>query len=308
MPRIQRACESIVHDSGHVRYCVGMDISGSEPRDPASGCGRCPSLVRIAGDGIAWHEDRSLRDRSGIVVAFSERMGGVSEPPYASLNLAAHVGDEPAAVDENRRRFLGALGLAEHRRCLTCAEQVHGTGVRIVRPGEAGQGARAAGGAPPVPAADALVTMQAGIPLMLLFADCVPVIVVAERARAVAVAHAGWRGLAAGVIRNAVAALRAAASSDEDLVAYVGPHIGPCCYEVGPEVVSQFANKFVTIRRASAVLDLGAAAAEELESSGVPRERQCHLGICTAHNTERFFSYRAEGRTGRHAALVCIVP
>lgn len=277
-------------------------------RAPASSRSGAPSLVRVVSDGVAWHEDRSLRERAGIVVAFSERSGGASAPPYASLNLAAHVGDRPDAVDENRRRFLTALGLADLRERLTCAEQVHGTDVRLVRSRDAGKGARATDGVPPVRVTDALVTTHAGIPLMLLFADCVPVIVVAERARAVAVAHAGWRGLAAGVIRNAVAALRSAASHDEDLVAYVGPHIGPCCYAVGAEVMSQFANKFVTIRRASATLDLGAAAAEELESSGVPRERQCHLGICTAHNTERFFSYRAEGRTGRHAALACIVP
>lgn len=284
-----------------------MDVSHSDPHDPIERRSCAPSLVRVVSDGIAWHEDRSLRDRAGIVVAFSERIGGASVPPFASLNLAAHVGDQPDSVDENRRRFLVALDLADHRDRLTCAEQVHGTAVRIVRSPEAGLGAYAAGDVPPVPATDALVTTQAGIPLMLLFADCVPVVVVAERARAVAVVHAGWRGLAAGVIRNAVAALRSATSPDEDLVAYVGAHIGPCCYEIGPEVVSQFANKFVTIRRASAALDLGAAAAEELESSGVPRERQCHLGICTAHNTERFFSYRAEGRTGRHAALACIV-
>ncbi len=284
-----------------------MDVSGSKPQGLTSSPGGEPSLVRVVRDGLAWHEDRSLRERAGIVVAFSERTGGLSGPPYASLNLAAHVGDEPDAVDENRRRFLDALDLADRRDRLTCAQQVHGAAVRIVQPRDAGRGAHAAGGVSPVPETDALVTTQAGIPLMLLYADCVPVVVVAERARAVAVAHAGWRGLAAGVVRNAVAALRSATSPDEDLVAYVGPHIGPCCYEVGPEVVSQFANKFVTIRRASAVLDLGAAAAEELESSGVPRERQCHLGICTAHNTERFFSYRAEGRTGRHAALACIV-
>ncbi|HSQ22703.1 MAG TPA: polyphenol oxidase family protein, partial [Coriobacteriia bacterium] len=93
----------------------------------------------------------------------------------------------------------------------------------------------------------------------------------------------------------------------DDLTAYVGPHIGPCCYEVGGECVSHFDNAFVTITAASSRLDLGAAVGHDLERSGVPKERQWHLGICTAHSTDRFYSYRAEGRTGRHGALAVIL-
>lgn len=249
-----------------------------------------------------------MRERAGIVVAFSERGGGVSEPPFASLDMAAHTGDAPQAVDENRTRLLAALGIAEHQDRLTCAEQVHGTRVAIVAPDEAGAGGKAAGTRAPIPGADALVTVSEGVPLMLLFADCVPVVLVAERSRAVAVVHAGWRGLLGGVVGEATRALREVIEPGEPVTAYVGPHIGACCYEVSDELVSHFAHKFVTIRRASATLDLAAAVTEELESSGVPEERQCHLGICTAHNTDRFFSYRAEGRTGRHAALVCVLP
>ena len=91
-------------------------------------------------------------------------------------------------------------------------------------------------------------------------------------------------------------------------MAFIGPHIGACCYEVGIEIVSQFANRFVTLSRASDRLDLAAVVTEDLVRAGVVEERQWHLGICTAHNTEHFYSYRAEGRTGRHAALAVLLP
>ncbi|MCX8007707.1 MAG: polyphenol oxidase family protein [Coriobacteriia bacterium] len=267
-----------------------------------------PALLRRTSGAVVWHEDPGLRARAGIVVAFSERTGGVSEPPYASLDLAVHTGDIPEAVDENRTRLLEVLGIADRRAALTCAEQVHGTVAVTVGSAEAGAGARATGDRGPIAGADALVTAEVGVPLMLLFADCVPVVLVAQESRAVAVVHAGWRGLAAGVVRAGLEQLRALSAPGEPIFAYIGAHIGRCCYSVGPEVVSQFGHKFVTIRRALAMLDMQAAVTEELESSGVPKERQCHLGICTAHNTERFYSYRAEGRTGRHAALACVLP
>lgn len=264
-----------------------------------------PVLTRIERGGIAYYGDERLRERSGIVVAFSERMGGVSDEPYESLNLAAHTGDDPASVNENRARFLGALGLGDAESRLTTAEQVHGSQIADVTPDLAGSGATA-GGRPPVAETDALLTREVDTPLMLFFADCVPVVLVSETARAIAVVHAGWKGAVAGIVGTAARALLGAAGDPADLVAYVGPHIRECCYEVGPEIVSQFATMFVTIPRASGRLDLAAAVAEDLVRAGVPEERQCHLGICTAHNTDRFYSYRAEGRTGRHAALAAI--
>jgi hypothetical protein len=147
---------------------------------------------------------------------------------------------------------------------------------------------------------------------MLLFADCVPVVLVRPGVPAVAVMHAGRVGAAAGIVGTAVGVLRALPGLD-DCEAYVGPHIGACCYEVGDDVAAPFAarshsgNSFVTITAASPRLDLGAVVADELERSGVPKERQWHLGICTAHNTDRFYSYRAEGLTGRHGALAVIL-
>jgi YfiH family protein len=265
-------------------------------------------LTRIERNGVAVLTDESLRARSGIVVAFSERGGGASIAPYESLNLAQHVDDDPDAVNENRRRLLNALGVDRFAAALTTAEQVHGDVVAEIDGSLAGSGALAAAGRGPVSGADALWTREACVPLMLFFADCVPVVLVSESPRAVAVVHAGWRGALAGIVGRSAAALGEALGSTGGLTAYVGPHIGACCYEVAPEIVSQFANMFVTIPRASGHLDLGAVVAEDLDRAGVSRERQWHPGICTAHNTDRYYSYRAEGRTGRHAAFAMLEP
>lgn len=265
-------------------------------------------LTRIDRDGVAALTDEPLRARSGIVVAFSERGGGVSAAPYASLDLAQHVGDEPAAVNENRRLLLGALGVDAYSDALATAEQVHGDVLVEVMGALVGSGALAAGERGPVPGADALWTREEGVPLMLFFADCVPVVLVSESPRAVAVVHAGWRGALAGIAGKSAVALGEALGGTGGLSAYIGPHIGECCYEVGPEIVSQFANMFVTIPRASGCLDLGAVVAEDLDRAGVSRERQWNPGICTAHNTDHYYSYRAEGRTGRYAAFAMLEP
>jgi YfiH family protein len=261
---------------------------------------------QVERDGVTIHTVPSLFEASGIGIAFSERTGGVSMPPYESLDLAGHVGDVPADVDRNRDLLLEGIGIGALRSHLTTAEQVHGTRIVQVTAAERGRGACVTEGLPPVPGADALWTHERGVPLMLMFADCVPVILARPSLPAVAVVHAGWRGAAAGIVTEAASAL-AALPGPDDLMAFVGPHIGACCYEVGSEFVSHFDNRFVTITAASTRLDLGAAVAHTLERSGVPKGRQCHLGICTAHNTDRFFSHRADGLTGRHGALAVIL-
>lgn len=261
---------------------------------------------RVERDGVAIHTAPQLFEASGIGIAFSERAGGVSRGPYRSLNLAGHVGDDPALVDANRERLLASIGIGTIAESLTTAEQVHGTNVVEVGAEEAGSGAFVSRGRCAIPASDALWTRMRGVPLMLLYADCVPVIIARPSVPAVAVVHAGWRGAAAGIVGKAAAVL-AALPGPEDLTAFVGAHIGSCCYEVGPECVSQFDPAFATITAVSAHLDLGAAVADELERSGVPRERQWHLGICTADSTDRFYSHRAEGQTGRHGALAVIL-
>ena len=254
--------------------------------------------------------DEVLLSASGVVIGFSERGGGISEPPFSSLNLGSHVGDDPVAVDENRRRMLDTLGLEAFRNQLTMAEQVHGERIAFVRSPDAGSGAFASGGRPAFAGTDVLITRDAGVPLALCFADCVPIILVAP-GPAVAVVHAGWRGALSSLPGKAAAELAHVAGCESSAVtAYIGPHIGACHYQVSPEVMSQFVYTFGTLARAaSGGLDLDAVVSASLDRAGVAPCNIARLGTCTAETTDRFFSYRAEGgRTGRHSALVCILP
>lgn len=269
-----------------------------------------PSLERVETGRVAYWTDPGLARVGGVIIAFSERGGGVSPAPYAELNLAAHVGDDPLAVDANRALFLDALGIGAYAGRLTTAEQVHGDRVTWVTDVDAGSGARVVDGRPPVASTDALVTCEPRVPLLLFFADCVPVVLVGP-GPCVAVVHAGWRGALASLPGSVAEALaRRAGVEPSSVTAYVGPHIGACCYEVGDEILSHFVNTFGTVARAeSGSLDLGAVVHESLTRVGVRTCSIAHLGACTAQTTERFFSHRAEaGLTGRHGALACILP
>lgn len=268
-----------------------------------------PNLHRCAHpSGIVFHTDHELLARSGILVAFSERTGGVSTGCYRSLNLAGHVGDQPAAVDENRRQFLASLGVGHLAECLTTSEQVHGKSVELVIADNAGAGARVESGPPPIAATDALVTTLPGTPLMMMYADCVPVVLVAEvPVRSVAVVHAGWRGALASLPGLTACRLAEESGCDvSEITAYIGVHIGACCYSVGDEILSQFCNKFDTIAAVDGRLDLDAAVTESLVEAGVLRESIIRMATCTTESTDKFFSYRASRVTGRHGALALI--
>jgi YfiH family protein len=267
-------------------------------------------LVPRTNDGITVFTDNALRSSHGMLVAFTCRTGGCSSPPYASLNLAGHVGDAPGAVDANRTALLASLGIERLRQRLTTAEQVHGVRIAAVTADTAGAGAfvadRSSG---PEPAADGLLTAEPEVPLLMCYADCVPVVLVTTGPRrAVAIVHAGWRGALAGIAAKGVLALTAASGCPAaGVTAYIGPHIGPCHYEVGEALLSQFVYTFGTIAAAQGRLDLGAVVSENLNGVGVPPSSQCRVGLCTAERTDAFFSYRAEGLTGRHGAVACIL-
>jgi len=267
-----------------------------------------PALERVELGEIAVHTDSRLRGAEGIVVAFSERSGGVSEAPYDTLDLAGHVGDDAERVDSNRSALLRALGLTAHRARLVTAEQVHGSHIHEVADTDSGRGAYVSKGSGPVASTDALFTAEAGIPLLLLYADCVPVILVGLRPAAVAVVHAGWRGALAGLPGATAARMAEAYGLDPSgMRAYVGPCIRSCCYEVQETLLSQFVDEFGTISAVEGRLDLVAVVRENLRRAGVLPEMIADCGACTLDHVDRFFSYRASATTGRHGALAAIM-
>jgi len=214
---------------------------------------------------------------------FTTRRGGVSEGPFASLNLGSWTDDDPERVRANRAAVerLGGGRLAQ-------VHQVHGTRVIEARPRREG--------APP-PDADGQVTSARGIAPMALTADCLPVALVAPEA--VAMVHAGWRGLAGGVLAEGADALRALGASR--IAAAIGPGAGPCCYEAGEEVHAAFAHLGDEVRRGDNA-DLKAVARLQLEAAEVGAIED--VGLCTMCD-ERFFSHRRDGGvTGRQAGLV----
>lgn len=222
------------------------------------------------------------------------RHGGVSTGPYASLNLGGHVGDDPGAVAENRRR-LRTLLPAEP----VWLQQVHGT--RVV------DAAAPAGG---IPEADAAFVRTPGIVCAVLTADCLPVLLCDAEGTAVAAAHAGWRGLAAGVLEETVGAM---AADPGRLLAWLGPAIGPAAFEVGDEVRAAFtagdqgaAAAFVPGPPGKWFADLYALARRRLGRMGVTRVHGG--GFCTFGESARFYSFRRERNTGRMATLVWIAP
>ncbi len=240
-------------------------------------------------------------ERVGVLAAFSERGGGVSEGPFASLNVGFGVGDRPEAVRENRRRLAAALGTGP----FAVAGLVHGS--RVVRVGRRRAGAGFQDPAGRVPGADGLLTSSPALALAVTCADCLPVVLASPDGRAVAVVHAGWRGLAGGVLQRAVAAM----GGGVGLRAAIGPAVGPCHYEVGEDVALAVAAGSeagaVTVRRAGRLaLDLAATARAVLRSAGVRRIEVAD--VCTACHPDRFFSHRRDGRTGRQAAIAMRLP
>ena len=221
-------------------------------------------------------------------VAFSTRLGGVSEGPYASLNLGRRLGDEPARVDENRWRLAAAVGTDSERLALNY--QVHGPGVNRARAGSRG--------AP----GDGLWTDEPGVPMLALGADCALVALARTNGArpAVAVLHAGRLGLLAGVIEAGVAALGGRPA------AVVGPAVGPCCYEVGDEIASQFRARFGGDVMRGRMLDMWAATEQALDEAGCSSVER--LDACTACNPELFFSYRRDGKPrGGHGVIAHVV-
>lgn len=256
-----------------------------------------PKLVRSEADGVVAWTDRAL-EPLGVTVGFSERSGGVSVAPYSSLNVAGHVGDDPSAVSENRRRLLAALGL-DRETSIVVPRQVHGVDIVDVALRDPLEGFEA----------DGLLATGVSPLLLLCFADCVPV-VLAGPGPSVAVLHAGWRGVIGGIAGEGVRRIvDRVGCSPGSINAYIGPHIGVDTFEVDPVLATRFVMEFggeavVTPATEKPRVDLGAAVRIDLARAGVAPERIASLGVDTVSQVDRFFSYRAEGgRTGRHGAF-----
>ncbi len=228
---------------------------------------------------------------AGIVAGTTYRNGGVSDGPWRSLNLGEHVGDSGTAVIENRRRFREHCGLPGDPRWL---QQVHGTTV-VVDP--------AAGD---VPEADAAVTRADGLVCAVLTADCLPVALATRDGRAMGLAHAGWRGLAEGVLERTVAALGAAPG---DVLAWLGPAISQPAFEVGDEVRDRF---LALDESAAACFAQNASGRWQADLYGLARRRLAAVGVkdvhgggrCTYGEPDEFFSYRRDGQCGRMATFI----
>jgi polyphenol oxidase len=210
-------------------------------------------------------------DEPGYVVAFTTRIGGVSDGVYASLNLTRGTGDDAEKVEENRRLACESLGLPHEQ--LAFNRQVHSPTVHRAGPGKRGE------------PGDGLWTDEPRVPLLAMSADCLPIAITrSESPRAIAVLHAGWRGLSEGVVAAGVQAL-----GNGPFAAVIGPAIGPCCYEVGPEVSGLFDEDLTVDRK----LDLWAAAERALRAAGV--ERVERVDLCTRDYPQLFFSHRRDG-------------
>ena len=220
------------------------------------------------------------------VVAFSTRRGGVSEPPFDTLNLGRLTEDDPGHVAENRRRLCAEVGAEPDE--LRFGRQVHGPVVR--RAGETGQ------------PGDGLWTDSSGEPLLVFTADCLPVALARTNGGvpALAALHVGWRGLLAGIVEAAVSGL-----GGGRLAAAIGPGIGPCWYEVDTDVAEPFRERFGDGVVRDGRLDLWTSAERALDAAGVADVRRTDL--CTACNPRLFFSHRRDGgRTGRQGMIALV--
>jgi len=227
-------------------------------------------------------------------IAFSTRLGGVSDGSFESLNLGILTGDDPERVVENRRRLANDAGIDAARARM--AWQRHGPDVKkaapegILRPGTQHQ------------ACDGFWSDEPGQGMMLVTADCLPVAIARadERPAAVAVLHVGWRGLLAGIVENGVHAL-----GRGSLAAAIGPGIGPCCYEVGPDVADPFRERFGAEVVPNGRVDLWRSTELALQAAGVEAVERTDL--CTFCHPDLFFSHRRDhGTTGRQGVIACV--
>lgn len=259
-------------------------------------------MLRQNASGLPTYRFESLGGEDLVHAVFT-RLGGVSQGPFATLNVGHTVGDDESAVLENHARIYDYLDLSAER--TTSPHQVHGSHVAIITARNTGR---------TVANTDGLVTHLPGVALLLRFADCVPILLYDPAHHALGLVHAGWRGAAQAIARRAVETMQDAfGTRPRDLIAGLGPAIGPCCYTVGDTVAAAMGYAlpdWQQVLRPDGELwrfDLPGANAQQLHAAGVRQIEQADL--CTACHSDEFFSHRAEkGRTGRFAVAAYLGP
>jgi YfiH family protein len=258
-------------------------------------------MQRHSGNDLVYFTFDSLRDSGVVNHAILSRHGGVSPAPFDTLNLSPFVGDDAANVVTNLQRLHAALAL--DATATVDASQAHADHVAVVDARQRGAH---------TPDVDALVTNAPGMPLLLRYADCVPILFFDPVQRAIGIAHAGWRGTVMQIAAQTAQTLFDAFDTrPRDLIACIAPSIGPCCYRVGDDVIAQVraaftdADELLSAQSDGIHFDLWQANARQLSALGVEQIEIAH--ICTAHHTEDFYSWRAErGRTGRFGAIIAM--
>jgi YfiH family protein len=258
-------------------------------------------LLREAKNGLVYYQFSGLADCADLSHGVFTRLGGVSRFPFAALNLGSAVGDDPGAVQENHERVCRAMGIRPD--LLVTAHLKHTARVLEVGPAQGGSC---------VGQADGLICKAPGVYLIMRFADCVPLLLYDPVRRVVGIAHAGWRGTlqGPGVAQAIAQAMIQSGCRPRDIRVGIGPSVGPCCYEVGPEVVAAarragwpVGELFRPGSGARPHLDLWEANRRQFLALGV--EQVEVVGLCTACHTDEFYSHRAEnGRTGRFGAVI----
>lgn len=269
-------------------------------------------MDEITRNGVTYLAFPSLEQTGMVRHAFSTRMGGVSQGPYATMNFSFTRGDDPDAVRENYRRMADALGVEMEKMILTW--QTHTTNIRVVTPEDMGKGVVKDRDYRDV---DGLVTNIPGVTLVTFFADCVPLYFLDQKNRAIGLSHSGWRGTVKRMGQKTLETMRQAfGTKPEDVTACVGPSICQDCYEVGPEVIEEFEKEFdrddqdrlfYKKENGKYQLNLWEANRIILLEAGVPGSNVMVTDICTHCNPDLMFSHRrTPEKRGNLCAFLCL--
>lgn len=272
-------------------------------------------VLREARNGVVYFTDPGFFPReSGATFAFSTRLGGVSKPPFNSLNLSYSTGDDRIDVLKNRIKFLEGIGASVFNGVI--GGQVHGNHVELINKEDFSKNLEMLLPDSYLPKTDGFITSFKNLPLGGTFADCVPLFFFEEYNKVIAVAHAGWKGTRLNIAKETIEKMKLLQSNFklENLKVVIGPSIGSCCYEVGKEVYDEFEKHpfqeeiFSKKSKYSYYLDLWRGNFLQLTGCGVRPEKILVSEICTSCNSELFFSHRKEkGITGRMMGVIMLI-